>query len=192
MAILSVRYSGQKFQSKATLSLAIVKGMPLFHLLLTLLAWPLPAQAMNPLHLKECEAQLLGGVEDDPFAIDYRNVRLEAGSDLEVAFQRLFYTTLHQADVCAVNVAELLRFAQSQGIDTSEARVLVMTGPTGEVHAKAARGFRERHWLFHVAIAYRGRVLDLDFTNRPTILGLAEYRERMFGADSDVIFTLRP
>lgn len=117
------------------------------------------------------------------------------------ALQSLFeqrFETHYEEGKCGQNILGLVEAAR--GLAIADAQVLLIENRGfsvfGMVNVESAREagrairpqparrpFREageRNWYHHVILVFDGMVYDFDFTNRPTVLPVRDYLERMF------------
>ena len=86
---------------------------------------------------------------------------------------------------CPTNVFNLLRRLEQAQVDFSRAKVwyIVPSDATQNLHPKAARSGTAgavNEWSFHVVIEIDGRILDLDYTDRPEVASLPAYAAAMW------------
>jgi len=120
-----------------------------------------------------------------------------------VAMFKQDFKTQYEEGRCGDNILGFLRRAEQQGLKLYNARILEITNHGfsmfGMVHAEFARasggfnpqaeqdGFRnlpgERNWYHHVVLESDGYIYDFDFGNRPQVLEVKNYFEKMFFED---------
>lgn len=92
---------------------------------------------------------------------------------------------------CPSNVAHLIRRLVEARVDVTDAQVLYVVPEfyvnrhgLSEVTPLAARQGDDgpvREWTFHVVLQLKGKILDTDFTDQPTVISTEDYFARMFG-----------
>lgn len=95
---------------------------------------------------------------------------------------------------CGDNILALLSRAEAKGIKIENARILEITNQGfslfGLINAEFARQINreptENNWYHHVILEQDGYILDFDFGNKPVVLTVPEYFEKMFLDDKKV------
>ncbi|RYZ65990.1 MAG: hypothetical protein EOP05_19800 [Proteobacteria bacterium] len=107
------------------------------------------------------------------------------------------FNSNYQSGQCGTNIMNLVKLANEEGVDLSNARVILITnesyfnfGMVGGFEARSSRldkttgkripYFELRSWYHHVFLEHDGYIYDYDFGSEPRVTPVAEYVERMF------------
>jgi hypothetical protein len=101
---------------------------------------------------------------------------------------------IYTASICRRNAQRLAKHLEREvaGFDLKRAQIWYIRADRSEgkkIYAFEGRTNRvnQKEWSFHYVLEYQGKVLDLDYTDTPTLIDERQYLERMYLGASNAV-----